>query len=145
MEQTLEASLELVNDKMHFKGKTPKLGDLDIDYIPPYGDNLGYMPLELFLMSLGACTASAFLVLLRRMNKTINSLKVACTGDRREQHPTCFSKIVMTFTFDSPDIDTESIEKADALTKDSFCPVLSMVDGKVEIVTRFVIENIAVT
>ncbi len=141
MEQKLETSLELVNDKLHFRGKTPKSGDLDIDYIPPFGDNLGYMPLELFLMSLGACTGSALLVILRRMNKTINGLKAACSGDRREEHPTCFSKIDMAFTFNSPDLDMESIEKAEALARSSFCPVMAMVDPKVEIGISFSIER----
>lgn len=140
MEQALEATLELVNDKLHFRGKTPKLGELDIDYIPPFGDNLGYMPLELFLMSLGTCTGSALLVLLRRMNKTINGLKVACSGDRRDEHPTCFKRITMEFTFNSPDLDTVSLEKAEALTRGSLCPVMAMVDSKVEIDIRFVIE-----
>ena len=78
--KTLRASVTLLNEKLHFKGKVDANEPGSIDYTPPLGDNMGYTSLELFLLSLSSCAGSAILVLLRRMNKQIDQRygKSAC-------------------------------------------------------------------
>jgi len=38
----LNASIKLVNDKLHFMGSVVDNEPVSIDYIPPLGDDLGY-------------------------------------------------------------------------------------------------------
>lgn len=65
----LKTSIQLINEKLHFKGKVDGNNPVSIDYTPPFGDNLGYTSLELFLLSLSSCIGSAILVILRKMKK----------------------------------------------------------------------------
>jgi len=64
--KTLTTSIRLLNEKLHFEGNIDGNEPISIDYTPPFGDNLGYTSLELFLLSISSCTGSAILFLLRK-------------------------------------------------------------------------------
>ena len=91
----LEASVNLLNNKLHFLGKAGGNEPVNLDYTAPMGDNLGYMPLQIFLMSFAACAGGSVLYLLRKEGKTISGLIVKATGTRRTTHPTSFDKITL--------------------------------------------------
>lgn len=55
MSNIVTAASELLNGKMMFKGTAGENPPIVTDYIPPMGDGKGYMPLELFLISLSSC------------------------------------------------------------------------------------------
>jgi putative redox protein len=137
----LAVELELQNEKLHFTGHTDFAEPLQIDYVPPFGDNLGYTSLELLLFSLASCVGSTMLLLTRRMGRTIHGLSIQATGDRRQEHPTAFSKIAITLLFNSPDLTLDDCEKARQISESSLCPVYSMVKGNVEVETVFEITN----
>jgi putative redox protein len=136
----LSASLSLVNDKMHITARAGSNEPIHTDYIPPYGDNLGYMPLQLFLISLGSCASGAILVLLRKMQKTINGLEVKVSGVRRETHPTSFEEITLEFLLKSPDVKASDMDKVLELSEGSICPVWAMIKGNVTVKTRYSIN-----
>jgi putative redox protein len=138
---TLEASLALVNEKMHCIAFAGKNEPIHTDYVPPFGDNLGYMPLQLFLISLGSCAAGAVMVLLRKMQKNVTGLEVKVSGVRREIHPTSFKEITLEFHMVSPDVTTADMDRAIALSEASICPVWAMVKGNVEVKTLYEIHN----
>lgn len=130
----LSISLNLVNDKLHFLGQTDTHEPVSIDYTPPLGDNLGYTSLELFLMSFASCIGSAVLVLLRKMGKSTQGLEIHATGIRREQHPTCFSRINLDLVLKSADVTDADLEKVIRLSDEKLCPVYAMIKGNVEVV-----------
>ena len=130
----LNATLTLVNDKLHFIGKTGTNDPVSIDYTPPLGDNLGYTSLELFLMSLASCIGSAVLVLLKKMGKSIQGLDINATGIRREQHPTCFSTITLDLVLKSADVTDTELQKVIGLADEKLCPVYAMIKGNVDVV-----------
>jgi putative redox protein len=137
----LNISLNLVNDKLHFMGHTGTNDPVSIDYTPPLGDNLGYTSLELLLMSLASCIGSAVLVLLRKMGKSIQGLEIKANGLRREQHPTCFSKITLDMVLKSLDVTDAEFEKVIGLSDEKLCPVYAMIKGNVDVViTRTIIS-----
>ncbi len=137
----LSVSLDLINDKLNFTGTAGDNPPVSIDYYPPLGDGLGYTSLELFLLSLGSCVGSAVLVLLRRMGKNVRVLSVHASGNRREQHPTCFSEIMLHFDLTSPDASGEDMKKALALADQKLCPVWAMVEGNVMVKVDFQISH----
>ncbi len=110
---------------------------IPIDYIPPLGDGQGYTPLELVLMSLGACSGGTIGLLLRKMGKTVSSIKVNTKGIRREQHPTSFQMIYLEFMVHSGDVHDADIQKAIKLAEDSICPVWALLKGNVEVITKY--------
>ncbi len=132
----LFTSIQLVNEKLHFEGRVEGNQPVSIDYTPPLGDNLGYTSLELFLLSLSSCAGSAILVVLRKMKKNIESFEVSSAGYRKTEHPTGFNKITMLVNIKSCDITSEDMKKAIDLIK-GICPVLTMLDSSIEVVTDF--------
>lgn len=135
----LNATVELINNKLNFNGYVEGHEPVSIDYTPPLGDNLGYTSLELLLLSLSTCLGSSVLTFLRKMNKTINGCQISANGIRRQEHPTCFSKINLVIKVTSPDVHETDMIKVIKLSEDTYCPVWAMLKGNVEINTTFVI------
>ncbi len=129
----LSINISLINNKLHFIGNAENKEQISIDYIPPYGDNLGHTSLELFLLSLSSCLGSSVLLLLRKMNKNIISFSIKTNGNRRETHPTCFEKINIQLIIESDNTKADDIEKAIKLSEESICPVWAMIKGNVEV------------
>jgi len=130
----LEASIVLVNDRLHFSGTSGNNAPVSIDYIPPLGDDLGYTSLELLLLSLSSCLGSAALTFLRRMNKNITGFAIHSRGMRREEHPTAFKTIFMELSVESNDVTDADLTRVIQLAEEKYCPVWAMVKGNVEIV-----------
>jgi putative redox protein len=137
----LSASIELINDKLHFTGKVDDNKPVSIDYIPPLGDNLGYTSLELVLLSLTSCIGSAILIFLRRMKKSISGCKILANGIRKQEHPTGFKEINVEIIIRSDDITENDMLKVIKLAEDKYCPVWSMLKGNVEVKINFKIEK----
>ena len=137
MADQLEVTVNSTNQRMGYTGGLRSLPPISIDYIPPLGDGQGYMPLELLLMSLAACSGGTIAVLLRKMGKNISDVKVNAKGVRREQHPTSFQKIFLKFILTSADTKDSDIQKAIKLSEESFCPVWAMLKSNVEIVAEY--------
>lgn len=129
----LTASIHLLNEKLHFEGKVDGNQPVSIDYIPPFGDNLGYTSLELLLLSLSSCVGSAVLLFLRRMKKNISGLEIHSTGLRNEDHPTGFKSISLLLELKSSDTTSDDLDKVIKMAEDKYCPVWSMMKGNVEI------------
>ncbi len=131
--KVVTASINLLNEKLHFEGNVNGNDPLSIDYIPPLGDNLGYTSLELLLLSLSSCLGSSVLIFLRRMRKTISGFEITSKGLRREEHPTGFKTITIELMVKSPDLTPGDLDKVVKLSEDTYCPVWSMIKGNVDI------------
>jgi len=129
----LTTSINLLNEKLHFEGNVNGNDPISIDYIPPFGENLGYTSLELFLFSLSSCIGSSVLIFLRRMKKTISGFEIISSGIRKEEHPTGFKTVTLQLIIKSPDIKAENLDKVIKLSEKTYCPVWSMIQGNVEI------------
>lgn len=137
--EPLELSVDLIDDKVKFTGKTRNNPPIIMDYIPPIGDGNGYMPLEMVLMSLATCSGSTLAILVRSMKKSISGLKVSARGIRREEHPTGFKEIHLDFAIQSPDLEEPLVQKAIQMSEETYCPVWDMLKGNVTITTAFTI------
>jgi putative redox protein len=135
-EEIEEITVQLKNQKVQFMGVSKSNPDQPItfDYKPPIGDGRGYNGLELLLMSLSGCSATAIVFLLRKMGKTVSGLEVNAKGIRRQQPPLKFEKIFLEFTLKSKDTKEADIQKAIRLAEQSVCPVWQMIRNNVEVV-----------
>ena len=129
----LNASITLINDKLHFKATAGENEPISIDYTPPLGDNLGYTSLELLLLSLSSCVGSSVLTVLRKMRKTITGCEIQARGIRKEEHPTCFKTIYLIVNLISNDTSEEDFKKVLKLSEEAYCPVWALLKGNVEI------------
>jgi putative redox protein len=137
----LKVSLNLLNEKLHFEGNVTGNKPISIDYVTPYGDNLGYTSLELLLLSLSSCLGSAVLLFLRRMQKEVTGLTINASGLRKEEHPTGFKTITIELILKSSNTNDEDFKKVIKLAEDTYCPVWSMLKGNVEINAIPIITN----
>jgi putative redox protein len=133
----LNASITLINEKLHFVASVDNNEPISIDYTPPFGDNLGYTSLELLLLSLSSCVGSSVLLFLRKMRKTITGFEIHSKGLRREEHPTCFKTIILTIDLKSTDTTEDDLKKVLSLSEETYCPVWAMLKGNVEIEIKY--------
>ncbi|MFA6366923.1 MAG: OsmC family protein [Bacteroidales bacterium] len=135
------SSIELINDKINFKGEVETNQPVLIDYIPPYGDGNGYTSLELFLLSLSSCLGTSVLTLIRRTGKSVTSLKIDSKGYRKTEHPTSFKMIELKLYIKSLNVENIDVDKAIKLSEDMLCPVWNMIKGNVEVKVNYEISN----
>lgn len=126
----LTASAELKNDKMLFLGESGG-NTVMTDYIPPYGDGQGFMPLQLFLVSLSACLGGTIQFLAKNMQRNIASLKVSAEGERRQTHPTIFEHIRLSVHVVSDDLTEDEVNGMLKKAEETLCPVAAMVKNTV--------------
>lgn len=134
------STVELINNKLNFKGTVGDNTPISIDYFPPYGDGLGYTSLELFLLSLSSCLGSSLSLILGKMGKPLTKLSIDSHGYRRTEHPTGFHKIELKIYLSNPNLSDVEVEKAIKISEDSLCPLLSMIKGNVEVVITYVLN-----
>jgi putative redox protein len=138
----LTAEVTLINDKLHFLGKAGNNEQVHIDYVPPLGDNNGYMSLQLFLVSLASCAGSSVLTFLRKMKKNIQKCDIKASGIRRSEHPTSFESIELEFIINSEDVIPADLDKVIALSEETYCPVWAMIKGNVPVKTIYTINKL---
>jgi putative redox protein len=138
--EPLTVQINLTNDKLRFEAALRDNDTIVSDYIPPLGDGRGYMPLELFLVSLATCSGGTIVSLLRKKRKTVTSFSMRAEGFRREEHPTIFEKIVLHCELVSPDASDEDMRRCIELSEEKYCPVWAMIKGNVEVSCEFSIK-----
>lgn len=126
---------------MRFDGISGRAGEpVAIDFAPEGEDVGGFLPLELLLTSLAACTGQVVVGLLKRMGQEVKELTVHVRATKKEIHPTVLTAIELDLEFRGGRIDGPSLEKAIALSEERFCPVWAMLRPVVPITTthRFI-------
>ena len=137
MNEQLEISLELVNDKIQFKGFARNNEPILMDYFPPLGDGDGYTGLELLLVSFAGCSSTSIVYLLRKLGKNVAGLRVSSRGERKDKPPLSFKKIFIEYTLTSDNSTESDMEKVLKMSEENVCPVWDMIKGNVEIFPTF--------
>ena len=131
----MKVELKRVNDAVHFEASaTSSSVKVHIDGSPDMGGlGLGVRPMEMVLMALASCTSLDLVSILRKQKQDLKDLSVSVEGKRREQIPTTFTKIHMSFTLKGS-IDPGKANRAAELAVKKYCSVHDMlVAGVVEI------------
>ena len=136
----LNVEMKLIDQGLKFQTKAGNNPEIITDYIPPLGNNEGYMPLELFLISFGTCISGVILPVLRKMQKDIEEYSMNVKGIRKTEHPTGFCKIILEMFVKSKNTTTEEIEKVIKMAETKYCPIWSMLKNDIEIETKIVIN-----
>jgi putative redox protein len=142
MGHVLEANVKLINDKIKFECTAGDQPPIITDYIPPLGDNKGYMPLQVFLISFATCAGGTVASLLRKFRKDVSGLSIAVRGAQREEHPLSFARIELVFTVTSADATEDDVKLAIAKSEEKYCPVWAMIKGNVEVVSTVEVKRL---
>ena len=130
MGATLTASAQLTNGRVMFRGESGG-HTVMTDYVPPYGDGQGFMPLQLFLVSLSSCLGGTVKVLAGAMKRHVGGMTVTAEGDRRDTHPTMFESIRLHVRVVSDDITDDDMAAMLKKAEEVLCPVAAMVKATV--------------
>lgn len=127
---------------MHFEATAPSSTvKVHIDGSPDIGGlGLGVRPMEMVLMALASCSSLDLVSILKKQKQDLKDLSVSAEGERREQIPTIFTKIHLTFSM-MGNIDPAKAERAAELAVKKYCSVHDMlVAGGIEITYSLLIN-----
>ncbi|HEY1010870.1 MAG TPA: OsmC family protein [Daejeonella sp.] len=138
----MKVELKRVNDAVHFEASAPSSTvKVQIDGSPDIGGlGLGVRPMEMVLMALASCSSLDLVSILKKQKQDLQDFSVSVEGERREQIPTVFTKIHMTFTLKGT-IDQDKANRAAELAVKKYCSVHDMLAaGGVEITYSLILE-----
>ncbi len=105
------------------------------------GEDKGPRPMEVLLVSLAGCTAMDVASILKKKRVNLQNMTVKINAEQAPQHPKYFTRIDVEFNFEGKDIKEEDVKRAIELSKDKYCSVSVMLEGKAEISYRWNIVN----
>lgn len=87
------------------------------------GRNKGPQPKGLLLSSLAGCTGMDVVSLLGKMKVPFDRFKLEIEGKLANDHPKCYTDILIRYIFHGDELDRGKIEKAVGLSVDKYCAV----------------------
>jgi putative redox protein len=82
-------------------------------------------PMEMVLLSLGACTATDIVIILGKKRQKLESLEVVCSGERATEPPRVWVKLEVLFRVRGS-VEEGALKHAIELTKEKYCSVAAM-------------------
>ncbi|MDM0045344.1 OsmC family protein [Variovorax dokdonensis] len=101
------------------------------------GRNLAPRPMETLLAGAGGCTAYDVVLILKRGRHKVQRCSVKLTSERAEKDPKVFTKIHLHFTVAGTGIPAAAVERAIALSHETYCSATIMLAKTAEITTSF--------
>jgi putative redox protein len=85
------------------------------------GKNLGVRPMELMLLSVGACSAVDVLHILKKGRHAVADVQVEVKGERAETEPKVFTRIHLHFVVAGKGLTGKVVERAVQLSAEKYC------------------------
>ncbi len=101
------------------------------------GLNLAPRPMETVLAGAGGCTAYDVVLILKRGRHRVERCSVKLTSERAAEDPKVFTKIHMHFTVAGRGIPPAAVQRAIALSHDTYCSATIMLGKTAGISTSF--------
>jgi putative redox protein len=121
-------------DRMSFDGTSDTGFTVPLGASPDVsGDNDGFRPIELMLVSLAGCTAMDVVSILAKMRQDVTGFEVKVHGDRATEHPKVFTRITVEYIITGRNLDREAAEKAISLSATRYCSAQAMLSKAVPI------------
>jgi len=93
----------------------------------------GLRPMELLLAALTGCTAYDVVDIMDKKRQPLASYRVEAVGERAEEHPRRYIRIVVTHYGSGPNVDHESLLRAATLSHEKYCSVSASLNMPVEV------------
>jgi putative redox protein len=84
-------------------------------------------PVQMLLLSLGACTAMDVIAILRKQRQAVTGYEVAMRGERRAEHPRSFHTIEVVHRLRGHDLSAAAAEEAVRLSTTKYCSVSAQI------------------
>jgi len=98
------------------------------------GTDTAPSPVEMLLLSLGACSGIDVVSILQKARTPAESFRIEIAAERSEAHPRVFTKIHLNYRVAGRGLDRKQVERAVQLSKDKYCSATLML-GKTAAIT----------
>jgi putative redox protein len=112
-------------------GTTPKVG----------GNDDGFRPLELMLMSLAGCTAMDVISILTKKRQEVTAFEVKVHAEQASEHPHVFTSATIEYIVTGHNIKEEAVQRAVELTATKYCPAQAMMNKVMPITLSHTIQE----
>ena len=115
-----------------FVSTCPSGYELEMDATEKYGgQGEGLTPMELVLAGIAGCIGIDVTMILSRYLEKINKLQIRTEGIRREELPTKFSQIKVTFDVEG-EIESHRLWRAIRLAHKKYCAVSASLNAEIQ-------------
>lgn len=131
------ATLTWTGDGDVFTGEGERSEPVTVD-----GDSrAGPSPMETLLLSLAACMAVDIKMILEKGRVAVEDLKIGLEGERAEEPPRRYTRIVMDVCVRGPEeADAGKVDRAVQLSRDKYCSVFHTLQPDLETEIRTHLE-----
>ncbi len=103
------------------------------------GDDDGFRPMELMLISLLGCTAMDVISILRKKRQDVTGFEVKGHAERASQHPKVFTHITIEYHVTGHQVDEKAVVRSIELSAIRYCPAQGMLAKVVPIELKYFI------
>ncbi len=102
---------------------------------PPEGGgrNLGPRPMEMLLLSMGACSTYDVVSILKKSRQVIHGCDVKISAKRAEEDPKIFTDIHLHFILSGDTLKKKNVERAIQLSAEKYCSASIMLGAMANI------------
>jgi len=119
------------------EGETLVLNSVPAEHRPGSGPS----PMNAVEAAVAACTGMDLVLILKKMRKTIDSIRIEVVPTRRKEHPRIFTHLELVYHVEGPDLDEACVSRAVQLSQDQYCSVAAMLRPTVELSYRIVLNG----
>ena len=105
------------------------------------GDDDGFRPLELMLVSLAGCTGMDVVSILTKKRQQITGFSVGVEAERADEHPKVFTAITVHYDVRGHNVDPMAVERAIELSETRYCPAQAMLAKSTVVTHTFSIQE----
>ncbi len=103
------------------------------------GDDDGFRPLELMLISLLGCTAMDVISILRKKRQQVTAFEVRGHADRAQEHPKVFTHVTIEYHITGHQVEEKAVVRSIELSAVRYCPAQAMLSKVVPIALKYFI------
>ncbi len=103
------------------------------------GDNDGFQPMELMLISLLGCTAMDVISILRKKRQEVTAFEVKGHAERAEKHPKVFTHVTIEYHVTGKQVEEKAVVRSIELSAIRYCPAQGMLAKVVPMTLRYYI------
>ena len=105
------------------------------------GTDTAPSPVEMLLLSLGACSGIDVVSILQKARTPAESFHIEIAAERSEAHPRVFTKIHLTYVVKGKGIKEAALARAIELSEEKYCSVSAMIRDVANITSSYRIEK----
>ena len=127
--------------QLQFSGTADSGHTVTIDGPPDIGgENAGFRPMEMMLLSVGGCSAMDVMHILKKSRQDVTRCHIEIDGTRATTDPKVFTDIHLQFVVAGNNLNEKHVARAVQLSAEKYCSASIMLAASVNITHDYTID-----